>query len=1346
MSRLSSAVRFSIRLLVLAISAFIGLSLLLALAVMTPPVQKHVKFLVGHALSRQLACIVTIGGIRTNIVNRIDLENVVMCDTAVRGDSVRLGRVRIVYSLPQLINRKVVIRKATVDRAFIRGFRTRNGSLHFPFLPPSRETGENGSPSPWSFSIGVVEFTHLDARYVDSSLSIDAALDGIEGRVRFYRLDSPCVHLRTGAGHAYTPWWRGAINKIEATGLITGSALVLDTAHIEGDSLRVSGKGTIAFRKNEPWDLDAEVFSSRKTLVLLDSIKAVGRGGSLMASVKWHGPIERPAVSLTAAAAGVTLKRLFLDTLRVEADYDTLGEISGVVRIVSPFGTGNATIGGRIPDLLRRPDPKRYAVRARFENVAITELLRHFGVKRRIPEAQATLILETHGRPFTTMPDSLSLKAVINDTADTREGSGTTASVTLHNGVWNARLSDHARNVVQAQGSMGRKDAVSGLFSFTLINPAGITRYLLTEPTSGTLRGSGNLSGNIRRPEISAIITGEKLAWNGIMVDEIHGSVRYAGNQLLIDSVELKTSGELGASLSRFGVKDVSGNFAVTAAGSGPLLHPDLKTHFIIRDLNARGFRAPVVEATGAFRNDTISWSNLRISSDSASIVSSGTAKLSAPDRFISTSIATARRGFRNGTVTAFVTLAGDTLAGNASVASFSSALVGPWVDAQIPFAGELSLKTDLGGVLRNPKVAVSFDFSQAFAQNRKADFLGEMTLRDSTIQGNIRAFTGDVRQPLTISVAIPVSLRKQWTMKNGVRDGAHIKAQGTDVKVRELLSMFMPSLKADGAITLEAEAVKHSGTWRLSGNGAARITAISDSSHGVAIDTLHAEATFNGSEKVSSATIVFTGSGASWQGRRSDMLNGTCRYENDTVFLDTFKSSIGSGSLFATGVVPRTAFDTVKRGNGILFRFLGSGIPIASLGPFGAGVVPQGGTVSADGTIEIRQGKPAVWGRMSLHKARVQLPECAPSLGPIDADIALEGDSAAVTSLRGKIGDAGSFQGSGFARLVKPHHARFVLSARDLRMRCGNLDAGVQQASIRVSDSANVFILSGNIDLAETRYATFFSFNSFVDQRDRPRPARTENNGTLLNRVTLRGTLNLKRNLTIETNIGMVVLDGKAAVVGMLRKPGAIGAIEMTEGYIYYLDRKFTIEKGMFRLQDPDSIAPLVDLTAATQIMAFEVSGQNGDVVEKQYIVTLRINGDLARPNVVLTADPFLRPVQIVSLLTLGTIQGNLGSDITQRIGTILKQQLAGFGTHKLEQWLNIESLDIKLVGKQNAIVTAVKRLSPRLTVSYQTSTDDLTSPRVKASYRLWPFLYVDGTGDYAGRAGADLRLRWSK
>jgi autotransporter translocation and assembly factor TamB len=1331
------------------------ISLLLRFIILIPPIQNFTRSLVENAVSSQLTGKVSIGAVRTDIFSRIVLKDIIVRDSLPYGDATSFGRIRISYSLLNILKKQIDIKRIVIDGALISAVKTRDGVLHLPLRQRPQRVKKGAAASPWKIIINTVIIRRGEMAYRDSLLAIDAALRGIKGRVRISGTDMISLEVITDRGHAITPWWNGTISGIDISVERKITQLIIKKAIIRGDSLDVNAVGTASIDSAGPNNLSVHARLYRNSLAVLNQMKFIQSGGALTAAIRLRGAIKKPEISAGIAAIGITVKDLSVDTLSVDAQYDTLGKLKAIGSIVSPFISGLITTSCLTSGIPFKPDITQYTLRSRFDRIKATEIINklfinnHLIAAPSVPDARASMELFAQGRKLTHLPDSLWLTASIKEASGSPQNTGIDISSTFGHDEWNAHLIDNASNSFQTQGIINKGDSLYGSFALSIVNPSALSRYFLKDSIAGTMTGSGSFSGKFIKPSIKAKIIGKRLFFSGITAESIYGKISYEDAKLHIDSARVLASGPLGIPLQRFGIRNVSGlmNLSVAAAGYVPNLN--LRTDLIVQNFQAGGFHAPLAHATGSLHDDTLTIDELKFSADSAALSGRMKARVFGPGYSAQATFTAARRGYPDATLNVLGSLHGKSLFGKASASSISPALLSPWMNASVPVQGDLLFLLDISGTLGNPRASLSFSLRQLPNQSQSINYQGSFGLRDSTVQGMIRTFANGVEQPLLVMARLPLTYKKPLLKKTPLKKNAVIAVRGENVNIANLLPVFMPTIKAKGPISLDGRAIFHGDGWTFSGEARTRLSELHAPPYGFAANTLEAEARFGGPGTRPVALVSLRAAVATLKGLRIDSLKSNLRFSTDTLFLDTLDAMLGRGVFTAAGAVPILAFDVSKQTAGRL-HFSASNLPLASLPPIGSGIMPRAGTVSSNGSLVVSKGKPTLFCRISLVRAMMQVFDCGPIAGPITADIVVSGDSVSIASLAGKWGGGGLFQAAGFADLKKPSapRAHFGFSAKNLLVQCTDIDIGLQSISLTLIESRDTSLLTGNVNFAETRYLAYFSLGELVRFFERPRRPPTGQGAftaSLFDNVALRVAVNLKRNLLIETNIGNFTLDGRVTITGTTRKPGAVGTIAIVDGYVYYLDRKFLISQGSIRLENPEAITPVIDFTATTRAAAIETDSRGAQIGQKEYQVSLRVTGNLGKPSVALTAQPPLRDIQIVSLLTFGTVQGNPGADFSQRLKSFLKQQIAGFGTRKLEKWLNLESIQVQL-GNRAAVVTAVKRLTPRLTITYSTSTEAVTKPQVQASYRLLPFLYIDGTGDYAARGGIDVRLRLSR
>jgi hypothetical protein len=237
----------------------------------------------------------------------------------------------------------------------------------------------------------------------------------------------------------------------------------------------------------------------------------------------------------------------------------------------------------------------------------------------------------------------------------------------------------------------------------------------------------------------------------------------------------------------------------------------------------------------------------------------------------------------------------------------------------------------------------------------------------------------------------------------------------------------------------------------------------------------------------------------------------------------------------------------------------------------------------------------------------------------------------------------------------------------------------------------------------------------------------------------------------------------GELSLIGTLVAPVAMGVVRISEGYVLYLDRKFTIIKGEFRQTDRRRMNPDLDLEAEAAL-----SPEAGIRQATRYKIKLLLRGTMEKPEVTLrgTADnpPYeeLSRADIVSLLTIGRVRDNTAearvlqgqSDLTtvlvDRAQALASQEITGYATRQLERLLRLDNVALegnlfRYSQSSGPKLTVTKNVRDRLSLTYQGVIGHVNEQSVRISYKLLPILFLDGETDTQRNAGLDLRLRMS-
>ncbi|RJP75108.1 MAG: hypothetical protein C4524_12115 [Candidatus Zixiibacteriota bacterium] len=417
---------------------------------------------------------------------------------------------------------------------------------------------------------------------------------------------------------------------------------------------------------------------------------------------------------------------------------------------------------------------------------------------------------------------------------------------------------------------------------------------------------------------------------------------------------------------------------------------------------------------------------------------------------------------------------------------------------------------------------------------------------------------------------------------------------------------------------------------------------------------------------------------------------------------------------------------------------------------PFVPAVQDLGGSLNAvmdaGGTLE----NPQLQGRINLRELTVKLRGFDnPFTGGV-VKVDFQGEQVQLDSLFLRQGEKGTVFANGSLA-----YGEGTLSDVNLRAWMNNLEMqredvirlSVQEAALSYREQGEYLVLEGDINLGETRLLVDFDPTDLLPfTRSVERPAGAPS--PLIQRTRLNLRFRESDRVWLDNNVATLRAN---VAVGVLGSPGRInltGRVAVEEGYVMFLDRRFEVTQGTVDFVEVNRINPIVDIRAQSTVI---IRLAQEPVT---YEITLSLEGPLDDLITELTSDPPLDRPDIVSLLTIGATREQLagtGADgqqlgvqevLLQRVetlsGHLLGQQIAGrLGLDQVTLEGNI--FDVGGTGDPTLAVT--EQLNSRLSVTYTTNVGRFNENGLELNYLLIKNLYLEGQAYQTGEAGLDLK-----
>lgn len=381
----------------------------------------------------------------------------------------------------------------------------------------------------------------------------------------------------------------------------------------------------------------------------------------------------------------------------------------------------------------------------------------------------------------------------------------------------------------------------------------------------------------------------------------------------------------------------------------------------------------------------------------------------------------------------------------------------------------------------------------------------------------------------------------------------------------------------------------------------------------------------------------------------------------------------------------------------------------------------------------------PKINGGVNVSNAVFGIKDVAYRISSINGYFYMDEDRMVIQKLSGKIG-GGDINMSGVAYLdgfkIKKFYIDGVLN---------NIEAHVSK-EFPVNFSGNMLYngtpdaqtISGEIVINRARYRERVEWKSWLlkaSAKERPR-------GELgsLDKAALNIKVSGSENIVIDNNIARTLLRVDMVLRGTVAYPIFFGRVEAKTGTVYFRNNEFRIINASADFSDPRRINPLLEILAETSI--------------KGYNIRLNLEGQMEHFNMVVTSDPPLEEMDILSLLTVGRLgretkgiesgigAGEATSFLTGKMQDVVEERVRSItGLDRVE----VDPYVSKTTGQVNPRVTVSKRLmGDKLFVTYSSTVGSTENNVLKLEYMLGKNISLIGVRDERGGLGSDVKFRF--
>jgi translocation and assembly module TamB len=278
---------------------------------------------------------------------------------------------------------------------------------------------------------------------------------------------------------------------------------------------------------------------------------------------------------------------------------------------------------------------------------------------------------------------------------------------------------------------------------------------------------------------------------------------------------------------------------------------------------------------------------------------------------------------------------------------------------------------------------------------------------------------------------------------------------------------------------------------------------------------------------------------------------------------------------------------------------------------------------------------RPVLVGTAELTDARTSLRDWPVTVRGLDGRVSFDDRSLKLEALSGLLNE-GRLTAGGEVALAEGRVRQVALDAQleGVGVRAAEDLPFTTSGHLSLAGPPSALALSGQLEVQRLRYARGLELDELLRSVGRARAAVVTRAEQPRDFLSLAVSVRLG-DVRVENNLARLRLVGDLQLTGTNARPGLLGSVRVAEGgRAFFRGNQFSVTAGSLEFVDRYAFDPVVDVRAQSQVRT----------AAQDYVVALHAFGRAREPQVLLTADPTLPEGQILSLLTLGMLTGDVG------------------------------------------------------------------------------------------------------
>jgi len=907
------------------------------------------------------------------------------------------------------------------------------------------------------------------------------------------------------------------------------------------------------------------------------------------------------------------------------------------------------------------------------------------------------------------------------------------------------KAGDAALHVVQGASSIEsqfilRDSKIEGSAAIHINNIEYLAGLFNLLEAKGKLYADADFTGELSNPEIHAKVKGSGLSYKQFPVDSLYAEIQYADSSLLIKSSSFTGKIESLAPLTTaFMSEEVLGQAQYRGSISGTL--EDFSGNFSLHadSVKYQNFFVPsfVLECTA--KNSDISVNTLHIDTEKVRCEAKGSFSLSERSGNISIDFKKNDKHIKDhlGSIESSFSIAED-ISLKANLKGLSLEMLGAFSDSLAGIQGSVSGNVSFEGTTEKPTGSIFLTIDKPAYKDL---FIDNISLQGNLTPSEIILSSGVV-QLFKNEIRIRGKLELDES-KGGLAVSPQSTLQGeitlSEVQLSDFAREFLDAIQVKGTLT---STVQVSGTLAApSVNGSLRIKNgfLQLDKHKSPIENLDAVMIFSDSiMNINECTGLYEG--------KTFSLTGSISESDWSSFSPDIALSInGMQAVCLKGTFQQEDLD---------IHISLDDFDIAFIETLTPAIMNAQGSVNASVNIQGTMSTPRFRGWVKADNIDILPTDIHVPLSKCSLDIYVTDEQVTLQKFQCMF-DQGSIRSSGYVEYSNGtiKDIAFHFEAENIALtESKKYQFNVKSCTLDYSQQKNGYLIEGSVVMGKTKYLEDVQISKMLDSMSKPKILRKSSQLMMQTKLNVR--ISDSKDIWIDNNLARIRLKADVGVIGTLAQPNLTGRVEITEGYIIYLDRKFEITRGIFDFTDPNMINPILDIQAETDIKNYEQPNA------EPYHIIFAVTGPADKATITLQSIPTLDEANILSLLTFGTTREQIFSQTPDKYNTSLKdilleraeqyssQKISGYIAGKMANIFNLDDVSIEgnlfnFSDSWGPHLVASKQLSKLMKVTYSTRVGYLNEQSIKLDYKLSDHFYLRGQADQEGNAGIDMIYR---